>query len=255
MPMQTPTPSTKPVLPAVWDVPQVLRKRLGRQAGRQRAMFSDGHLLLVLHAPPGPDEDERTGRFFWRQPDGTWSSDQFGGGPHALTRHLDEYAAIVDRLEEQDAAASSAEDYFAVLSVLGPIHRAARNMHQTLQQARELVPDAAEIIDFRDRAYAIERRAELLCSDARNALEFDIARRAEEQARTSYKMAVSAHRLNVLAAFFFPLATLSAIFGVNLKCGLEDLPGPVPFLAVLGMGLASGFILKSFVTRDPAWPK
>ena len=61
----------------------------------------------------------------------------------------------------------------------------------------------------------------LLYNEARNSLDFSIARRGEEQARSSHRMAVSAHRLNLLAAFFFPIATLTALFGVNLRHGLE----------------------------------
>jgi hypothetical protein len=60
------------LIPAVWDVPQRFRQRMGERIGRQRAMFDDGHLLLVLHAPPGPDDEERIGRLFWGLPDGIW---------------------------------------------------------------------------------------------------------------------------------------------------------------------------------------
>jgi hypothetical protein len=51
-------PST---LPPSWDVPQEFRNRLGKQAGRQRAMLSEGHLLLILHRPPDPHRDKRWG--------------------------------------------------------------------------------------------------------------------------------------------------------------------------------------------------
>ena len=66
----------KSVLPPLWKVPQEFRNRLGEQAGRQRVMFCDGHLLLVLHRPPKEDEVQRKGRFFWRSPDGTWTSSE-----------------------------------------------------------------------------------------------------------------------------------------------------------------------------------
>ncbi len=52
------------LLPSDWNVPAVFRQRLGESAGRQRVMAADGHLLLVLHAPPGADEAGRRGRFF-----------------------------------------------------------------------------------------------------------------------------------------------------------------------------------------------
>lgn len=239
------------LLPPVWNVPEVFRKRLGNRVGRQRAMVADGHLLLVLHAPPGPEDLERTGRFFWRQPDGTWSSDCFGGGSHALTQHLDDYQSQVDALEQADDEAGNANDYFDVVYRLDPIHRAARNLHQTLQDAREATPDDRDIINFRDRAYQIERTAELTVRDARNGLDLEIARRAEEQAKHSFQMATSAHRLNMLAAFFFPIVTLCTIFSTNVKHGLEETPGPWPLLGILAAGLVLGFFLKGFVTAKP----
>lgn len=240
------------ILPAVWEVPPTFRARLGDQIGRQRAMFHEGHLLLVLHAPPGPDEIERRGRLFWREPNGTWHSTEPGAGKAALARHIDEFAELLEDLERRWRESQSAEEYFAVLNAAAPLHRAARNMHQTLQQARESVPAERDLINFRDRAYAVERTAELLCDDTKNALDFAVARRAEEQARSAHRMAVSAHRLNLLAAFFFPLATLSAIFGMELRHGLETVDqtsGPLPFLAVLGLGLLGGMVLTSFITR------
>ena len=182
------------MLPPTWDVPPVFRERLGENVGRQRAMFADDHLLLALHKPPKPDEVERDGRFFWRHPNGDWKSTEQGSGHSSLEQHLVEYSEIVENLEKRDAAAQNAADYFTVLSELGPIRRAARNLHQVLQHARELVPSDRRIINFRDQAYQTERAAELLYNDAKNALDFEVAQRAEEQARNSTQMAVAAHR-------------------------------------------------------------
>ena len=242
--------AARSILPAAWDVPDQFRKRLGEKAGRQRAMFADEHLLLILHQPPKPDETERVGRYFWRKTDGTWTSSDLGGGPAALKKHLTEYAELVERYDRQEEAAASAEHHFAVLNNLAPLHRAARNLHSVLQEARKLCPDDRDIINLRDQAYEIERTAELLYNDTKNALEYAVAKRAEEQARASHQMAVSAHRLNLPAAFFFPLATLSAIFGVNLVHGLETLRAPIPFLTVVALGLTFGTILAAFVTTN-----
>lgn len=239
------------LLPAVWNVPAIFRKRLGRRVGQQRVMFDDGHLLLVLHAPPGPEDLERVGRFFWRQPDGTWSSNQLGGGAGAVARHLDEYQKIIEDLERFDDAASSAQAYFDVVYKLDPVQRAARNLHHVLQEARKLCPDDQDIINFRDRAYQLERTSELLHKDARNGMELEMARRAEEQAASSYQMSVAAHRLNVLAAFFFPIITLCTIFSTNVRHGLEEAEPPWPWLAILGTGLVLGFLLKSMITSSP----
>jgi len=241
---------TKSLLPAVWDVPQVFRNRLGTKVGRQRSMSADGHLLLVLHQPPAPDEYERRGRFMWRQPDGTWTSNDLGSGPLVVSRHLDQFADEVQKYDELEESATGADEYFAVLENLAPIHRTTRHLHQVLQEARQACPDDRHIINFRDRAYEIERAAELLYNETKNAMDFAVAKQAEAQTKASHQMAVSAHRLNLLAAFFFPLATLSAILGVNLLHGFEDAPPPIPILCLIGVGLMSGIVLMKFINRQ-----
>lgn len=237
------------LIPPLWQVPQVFRDRMGEQVGRQRAMVADGHLLLVLHAPPEPNENQRHGRLFWRDAEGQWTSKDRGTGINALNKHLDEYEELVaslDRLEEQ---ATTSSEYFAILERLSPVHRAATNLHRVLQEARQTCPDFRELINLRDRAYGIERTAELLLAEVKNALDVLVAKRAEEQSVASHRMSVSAHRLNMLAAFFFPIATLASIFGANLRHGWEDTWPPIPMLAVLGLGLLLGGILTMFVTR------
>ncbi len=231
------------LLPVGWEVPQEFRFRLGAKVGRQRVMSADGHLLLALHAPPKPDDPERGGRLFWRTPEGDWTSSQLGKGQGALGRHVDEYADIISRLDEQAEKAATAEAIFALLEELTPIHRAARNLHQVLQEARKLVPQDRDLINLRDRAYELERTAELLFNGLRHALDYAVARRAEEQAYSSNQMALASHRLNVLAAFFFPIATLSALFGTNLKHGLEEMNAPYLFLGLILVGVALGAIL------------
>jgi len=237
-------------LPAVWEVPQEFRDRLSSLAGRQRAMSCDGHLLLVLHAPPDPEDITRVARYFWRKPDGTWNSDEFGSGTKALGRHLDQYAERINEYDEQEERAVDAEGRFRVLELLAPVHRASRHLHQVLQEARKMCGQDRDLIGWRDRAYEIERTAELLYSEARNSLDFSIAQRAEEQTKSSYQMALSAHRLNLLAAFFFPIATLATLFGANLTHGLESVTSPIPFMGLLLTGLVAGVILTSFVTRN-----
>ena len=164
-----------------------------------------------------------------------------------MPKHLDEYQQRIDELEKQDDAAGSAQDYFNVVYQLDPVQRAARNMHTTLQEAREMLPDVRELINYRDRAYQLERAAELLHRDARNGMEMQVARRAEEQAASSFQMAVSAHRLNVLAAFFFPIITLCTIFSTNVKHGLEDVDAPWPLIGILAAGFLLGFVLKGAI--------
>lgn len=239
----------KSILPAVWEVPHEFRDRLGDQPGRQRLMQADGHLLLVLHRPPKPDEEHREGRFFWRKPDGAWLSTEQGAGLASLVAHLDEYDRLLEECDKIEEKATTAAEYFQVVNTVTPLARSIRNMHQALQEARQAMPDDRDLINLRDRAYDLERTADLLHTDARNGLEYAMARRAEEQAEAAHRMAVSAHRLNTLAAFFFPIATLSAIFGANLRHGWEDAPPPTPFLLLLAAGVACGFVLRRFIAR------
>ena len=250
------------ILPPSWEVPQRFRSRLGTRVGRQRPMKADGHLLLVLHAPPVRDDPTRVGRFFWRAPDGTWKSKELGGGINALNKHLDEYEDQLAVLDRQETAATTADAYFAVLEQLAPLHRSARNMYQVLQDARKSFPDYGDLIDVRDRAYAIERTADLLYSETKNSLDFLIARRAEEQALASNRMAAASHRLNMLAAMFFPILTLTAIMGVDPETvgallGMDHetmavrRAAPLVFLGVLAVSLGAGAILMAYVNRPP----
>ncbi|MEZ6047017.1 MAG: CorA family divalent cation transporter [Planctomycetaceae bacterium] len=241
----------KSLLPADWNVPQVFRDRLGERVGRQRAMMVDGHLLIVLHKPPQKTEAYREGRFFWQDTNGNWKAHAKGDKVTTITRHLDEYEQRINEFETRYHQADSSDDYFTTLGELAPLLRATRNLHHTLQDARQLLKEDRELIDYRDRAYTLERKADLLYQDSRNGLDYAIAKQHEEQAKNSEEMALAAHRLNVLAAFFFPIATLSAIFGVNLHHGYEEVDGPIPFLIVLGIGLITGFLLKAYVTRKP----
>jgi hypothetical protein len=237
------------IIPATWQIPDTIRNRLGSQVGRQRAMFHEGHLLLVLHAPPKSQDAQRQGRFFWRNPQGEWASKDLGVGIRALARHIEEYEEIIARLDREEEHATTADKYFQVLESLAPVYRAARNMHHVLQEARKLCPADPDIINMRDRAYVIERNAELLYGETKNALDFAVVKRAEEQAQSTRHMAIASHRLNMLVAFFFPIATLTAVFGVNLEHGFEHEHAPYLFLGTIAVGLVLGLMLTAFVGR------
>jgi hypothetical protein len=135
-------------LPPGWQLPDAIKSRLGERSGKQRAMIADGHLLLILHKLPRPDETEREGAFFWREPDADWHWNGGGGGLNALKNHLATYDAAVDALDSQYDAAQSATELFRVLEAIVPIHRAAKNMHAALQAAREGMPDVPELISL-----------------------------------------------------------------------------------------------------------
>lgn len=249
----------KSILPQGWQVPPVFRARLGARVGRQRPMADGEHLLLVLHAPPQPEDTERVGRFFWRAPDGTWNSNELGTGVNGLSKHLDEYVAVIARLDQAEEQATTAEAYFDVLETLAPVHRAARNLHHVLHEARKLRPDVRELIDLRDRAYTIERTADLLYGETKNALDLIVAKRAEEQAQASRRMATASHRLNVLAAFFFPIITLMAIFGADLAtvarlfgAAGDSRATMIAFLVVTFFALGAGGVLTAIIIRPDA---
>ena len=119
-------------------------------------------------------------------------------------------------------------------------------MHQSLQLAREAIKNDTSIIEVRDLASDVERNLDLLVEDVRNALQYRMAREAEEQARLSKEAVHASHRLNVLAAWFFPLTAISSVFGMNFAHGLDE-RRPIFFWIVFAVGLALGFAMKSWV--------
>ena len=247
------------LIPQDWQVPSKFAKRLGDNMGRQRVMSAEGHLLLVLHAPPSVGIPARTGRLFWRDPEGAWRSKPLGDGPNALKRHVAEFSERVEELEKQWQSAGSAEDYFILIRTIAPLHRTARHLYAVLQEARELVPEDRDLINLRDQVGEIDRALDLLHGDAKNGLDYTVAHQAEQQAERSYEMAVAAHRLNMLAATFFPVATLSAIFGAvygmmlaHEQHGLHGWSTPEIFWSVMGTGAICGLLLGIFVARKPA---
>jgi hypothetical protein len=242
-------------VPIEWQLPRALVDRLGDRTGRQRAMSADGHLLIVLHEPPKAGVTERVGRLFWRNPEGNWNSNSVGPGVQALMTHLSEFAERVDALDKRLESAQTAIDHYSLLRAVSPLHRTARYLHAALQQAREMVPDDRDIINARDQSGELERTLELLHNDASHGLDFTMARQAEDQAEASFQMAVASYRLNLLAAMFFPIATIAAVFGMNLRHGFEsDTSGGV-FWSLLVIGLVSGAILTLTVAKKPVRAK
>lgn len=239
------------ILPPAWNLPSQIVSRFGASVGRQRAMSADGHLLLVLHAPPQRKHDHREGRLFWRDAAGNWLASPAGRGVQALEALLNDYADRIDKLETGIENARQAEDYYRQLQQIAPLHRSIRHLHATLQQARELAPGDRGLITMRDRAADLERAVELLHADARLGLDFTAARQAEEQSQRMYDMAVAAHRLNLLASIFLPLVCITSLFGMNLPNGLEDSRPPLAFAVVLVSAFVSGIVLTALVLRRP----
>ena len=118
------------ILPDHWEVPLDFHARMGAQAGRQRAMTSDGHLLLILHAVPDPNDVRREARFFWRDPAANWDSSDLGQGRDALVKHLDQYEQALAELDQSEQSAKSADMYFVVMEKLTPLRHAVGNLHE-----------------------------------------------------------------------------------------------------------------------------
>lgn len=233
-------------IPHTWNVPQKFKDRMGSQAGRQRAMVDEGHLLLVLHAPPDPEQPERReGRLFWRAADGSWKASAGGGGVSALRAHLEQFARAVEELEAKVESATRAEEWFRAVRIAAPLRRTAKNLHATLQEAREALPKEKDLITLRDQAGDLERAAELLHELAREGLEFVVARRTEEQAAQGQRMLLASHRLNMIAAVFLPVSALAAVMGMNLRTGLEELHAPWLFIGATALSLGVGWMIRS----------
>jgi len=239
-----------PLIPPNWSsFPDEFRNRLGTTVGRQRCMQSEGQLLIVAHLVPEHDEASRRGILFWRDAGGEWKCSNGDPGRIALTMHMDRYSKRLDAFEQQEAAANKADDYLPLLDGLAPILRSTRNLLEALEEARKAVPDARELIDLRDRAYDLARQAELLYEDSKNSMDVAIVRRADEQAQTTHQMMVAAHRLNILAALFFPFATLGALFGTTLTDNWSWSQSPAPFILFVLASLLGGLVLTIFVTQ------
>lgn len=236
-----------PILPATWKVPDLFHARLGEQAGRQRTMSADGHLLLILHKIPQPGNPDREPILFWRDSAGAWKSTGSGAGLAELRGLLEDFSKYVDKLEERIQGSPNSKTYFDLLQTTGPLLRTTRNMHSALQQAREALPADRNILLARDQAGELERAVELLHADSKNGLEYMVARQAEEQAENSEQLLKAGHRLNMLIALFLPLTALGSAFGMNFKHGLEGVNSPLLFWGTLFLGLVLGFFVKALL--------
>lgn len=233
-------------IPKSWDLPDSIRQRLGQSVGKQRLMDEDGHLLLLLHAPPSSGDDEvRQAVVFWRDPSGAWRGVPHSGGLSGLDAHLSQYRDIIHKLDEKEEAARTARAYFDVLREAHPLQRSTRSLLNVMQAAREARPDETRLISLRDQAADLERGIELLVSDAKTGMDFSLAETSSQQAAAADVANREARRLNRIVAFFFPLATLVAVFGMNQP---EQLFQFRSFWVVLLAGVLAGFLVYSVVS-------
>jgi hypothetical protein len=102
-----------------------------------------------------------------------------------------------------------------VIDEATPVARAGRHVMKVIGELRKALPADGDILAIRDMSVAMERSGELLISDAKSSLDYMIAKSSAAQARQAHEAAQEARKLNWLAAFFFPLMTIAAIFGMN----------------------------------------
>lgn len=236
------------IIPPNWTLPEAIRIRLGKNTyGRQRVIAEGGHVLLVLHQPPGADDSKREGVLFWRQPSGEWQASRGGTGPGALKRHIQSFSELETKLTEQFEAAGDMKELFDLVEALTPLARSARNMHAAVQDAREVIKGDPFIIEMRDLAYEAERNLDLLLEDVRLGIQYRTAREEEKQAKAGQEALRASHRLNVLASLFLPVTALASVFGMNFVHPLDD-KNSLHWWVVLGAGIVFGFGVKSWVT-------
>ncbi len=240
-----------PLIPATWQLPDEFRQRLGSTVGRQRLMQSQNELLIVAHHVPEPDEAGRRGILFWRDASGEWRASNGDPAKAAIGMHLARYAKKIDEYDAMESKAIRADDYLPILEGMAPIVRSSRNLLETLDQARQALPEDRTMIDHRDKAYELSRQAELLYEDAKNSMDVAMVRRADEQAASAREMAIASHRLNMLAALFFPFAALGGIFGTTLTDNWTWSHSAIPFILYLALGSLMGFFLVKFVGKAP----
>jgi hypothetical protein len=234
-------------IPSTWQVPDKLRNRLStRTVGRQRAIIEDCHLLLVLHNPPGPDQREREGVLFWRNLAGEWFCNRGGSGPGSLKRHVQQYADIEVQLTADLENVTTTDALFDLIEKLVPLVRSGRNMYQAIQTARDAIKADPFLIEMRDVSYDVQRNLELLEQDARNAVQHRMARDTEKQAQLSRHALRASHRLNILAALFFPIMAVSSMLGMNLNHGLDQ-HNAIIFWTVFVAGIALGIGIMAWV--------
>jgi hypothetical protein len=238
-------------IPHNWEVPQILRDRIGATLGRQRAMVADKHLLLILHEVPNAETPgKREAHVFWRSPGGKWRSTRDRGSTAVVLRdHLEPFSKLAEHLADRVEKAATAEDYFSVLFAVTPVLRSARNALRVFQDAREAVPGDKDLISIRDAAQELERALELLHGYAKDGLQFTTARNSEESARNSERMDRSSHRLNMIIALFLPITAVGSILGINMRHGLEEWHAPYAFWAVAAVSLIIGYRIRGSLPK------
>ncbi len=238
------------IVPDTWPLPSELKSRVGSRVGRQRLLSAQGHHLMVLHQLPKPHARDRAAAVFWRAPDGGWRCFPGRDAPNTLRDHVDAVAKVLEELDDKVEQAKSATEFLDVIRIARPLQRYTRNMHAVITQLRDALPEDADVLAARDRAYELERLAENIADDSENGTQHTIAQHTEEQATLSERIAKETHRLNLLAAIALPITAITSMFGMNLSNGVEELPPYATFWPVVGLALVIGLLIRSRVQKD-----
>lgn len=230
-----------------WELPKAIEQRLGENTyGRQRAIFEEDHLFIVLHTPPKVDVFERESILFLRKPDGSYFCNGYEFGKDSLQKLLVSYDKLFEEYDQQYRQCESSGSLFNLLEELTPINRAVKNLTAALQSARSHIKGDVFLISMRDEALEIERNFELLMVEARLALDRKVSENAESHAARSQEIAKSQHKFNLLAAITFPLMAIAALMGMNLNHGLEKMT-PILFWIIVAMGGLIGVVVRRWV--------
>ncbi|MBX7193638.1 MAG: CorA family divalent cation transporter [Sandaracinaceae bacterium] len=238
------------IVPDTWPLPSELKSRVGSRVGRQRLLNHQGHQLMVLHQLPKAHARDRLPAVFWRSPEGAWRCFPGRDNASTLRDHVEALAKVLEELDDKVESAKSATEFLDVIRLARPLQRYTRNMHAVIAQLRDALPDDADVLAARDRAYELERLAENICDDAENGMQHTIAQHSEEQAALSERIAKETHRLNLLAAVAMPITALGSLLGMNVHNGLEELPPFFTFWPVVAVSVIVGFLIRSRVQKD-----
>ena len=238
----------KSIIPKSWNVSPTIRQRVGEEAGRQRLITEDGEILVLLHSvPSAKDKGRREAAQFWCDGMGNWKSSPHSGGRSELRTLVESYQKRMGELDSSLELAEDATVIHAVIDEATPVARAGRHLAQVICELRIALRDDLEILSIRDQAVNMERSGDLLLQDAKSSLDFSIAKNAAAQAKDAQKSAQEAQKLNRLAAFFFPLMTIAAVFGMNRPSEIFANGGIV---GIVILGLILGLIVRSSLKKS-----
>ena len=235
-----------------WNLPPEIESRLSADSyGPQRVIHEANHLLIVLHRPPSGDDDLNRERVvFLLSPDGKLRCNGKDNGEAQLKSLVSDYRNRWEELERKYSLNLNASGLFELIEAVTPLKRSSANLAATLQAARNAVRDYRLFIGMRDASQDIARAFEILLSDLQTAIDFRVAKNAEEQSAKTEEMAAAQHRLNLLAAFTFPVMAVATLLGMNLRHGFEK-QHPAIFWSVLTIGILIGFFVRSWILKRP----